>query len=282
MPSPMPDSLQRLRAVNPARVDPTAAQSAPARATLERILAEPRTTRGPGRLTRWMKPRRATAVAVAAIVLGGGAVAAADPFGWWSADQNTARYAVAFQTTTTGPSAPRLVCDGSGSQPACAPAAASGRAYVRMGTVQPVPADRLSAASLRAEIARRVAAGQLSAADADAARSAVATTPAAAFAEARQALAFGSLTANVTGPGGKVIVPPAGVPEFLACSDAGGQLACRDLNGDTAVPVGAAIYRADPTGDWRADPDAPRGPSGRPLSPQATRLLGVLLQLSTS
>jgi hypothetical protein len=223
---------------------------------------------------------------VAAVVLGGGAaVAAADPFGWWSGDQNTARYAVAFQTATTGPTAPRLLCTGSGATLRCAAHASSGRAFTRMGVVQAVPAEALGPASLRAEVARAVARGQLSAADADAARAVIAAAPATAFAEARQALAFGSLTADVTGPDGRVIVPPDGAPEFLACSGAGEPPTCRDLNGDTAVPVGAAIYRADPTGEWRADPGASSAagsPAGLRLSPAATRLLGVLLELSTS
>ena len=221
------------------------------------------------------------AVTGAVVMIGGGAVAAADPFGWWSADHNTARYAVAFETTVTGPSASRLVCHGS----ACAPDAPSGRAYSRMGAVQAVPADRLTAASLRAAIAREAAGGQLSAADAARARAVVDAAPGDAFAQARQALAFGSLTADVTADDGKVIVPPAGVPEFLACGGAVGQLTCRDLNGDTAVPVGTVIYRADPTGEWRADPAAPgptRWPSELGLSPAATRLLRVLLQLATS
>jgi hypothetical protein len=150
-----------------------------------------------------------------------------------------------------------------------------------MGIVQPTHAERVTAASLRAEIARQVANGQVSAAAASKDLAIIKETPETAFAQARQALTFGSLTANVIASDGNVIVPPADAPEFLVCGSDSKARVCRDLNGDTAVPVGAAIYRAEPTADWHADSSVSTADDspGLHLSPSTSQLLAVVNSL---
>jgi len=63
---------------------------------------------------------------------------------------------------------------------------------------------------------------------------------------------FGTYGGGGDAGNGRVLVPPAGIPEFLACEGAGTTVSCQDLNGDHAVPIGAAVYVARPTANWRA------------------------------
>jgi hypothetical protein len=68
------------------------------------------------------------------------------------------------------------------------------------------------------------------------------------------------------------MVPPPGVPLWLACEPAGAAIACRDLNGDEHTPVGSSIYTASQGPGWR------RAPAGsQPDDAANARLLNTIL-----
>jgi hypothetical protein len=86
--------------------------------------------------------------------------------------------------------------------------------------------------------------------------------------------------------GGKQLVPPPGVPSFLACQPAGPLLTCQDFNGDENAPVGSGVYMAQLSAGWRPAPAHQRDPysqTGGPVfSPAEYRLLRDMLLYATT
>ncbi len=80
-------------------------------------------------------------------------------------------------------------------------------------------------------------------------RADVAAVPDSFFTELRLASHFSTVSGGESSRG--ELVPPAGVPEYVICETAGAALSCRNLNGDLNAPIGAEVYAAETTSDWR-------------------------------
>jgi hypothetical protein len=190
-------------------------------------------------------------VVAVALVGGGAAVAATNPFGWWSANPDTAKYAVNPSAHVGTPSASAIRCrTRSTAAPVCSPSGA-GRLYTRIDTIQsPGPADQFTRASFLTQITRAETAHRISTSQATTFRHDLAQVPDNFFAKLRVGFRYGTYSG---GPdNGRV--PPPGVPEFLVCGQTGSTLTCRNLNGDESAPIGAGIYMAQAGRDWRPAP----------------------------
>lgn len=275
MPLTNSDTLRRLRAANPAPVEIDRGRSARAHETLERILADHNATeeRPPGRI-RAHFPRGALGIAVAVALVGGGAaVAATSPFGWWSANPDTAKYAVNPTAHVRTPDASAIRCrTRSANAPVCSPDG-SGQLYTRIDTIRsPGPDNRFTRASFLTQIARTEAAHRLSRTQAAQFRHDLVRVPDSFFVKLRVGLRYGTYGG---GPdSGRV--PPPGVPEFLVCGQVASRLACEDLNGDEETPIGAAVYLAEQARDWRPAPPRQADvsmPAGLRFTPAEYRVL---------
>lgn len=250
MSRPTPDTLSRLRAANPARVDSDLGRGGTAQATLERILSEPPQSPEPtARRVRLRLPRGGLGVTLAVLCLGGGAaLAATNPFGWWSSNPSAARYAVDTHLRVRTPTEQQVSCRAAGSGLVCSPGG-SGQQYRFVDRVQlPGRLSMITRAGFVSAIAHSQATHRLTSVQAARLSSDLAAVPDSFFAEFRVALRY----ATVSGGNGRV--PPRGVPAFLVCQDSGSTLSCQNLNGDSHAPIGAGIYGAVPASDWRPAP----------------------------
>jgi hypothetical protein len=274
-----PDALTRLRAANPALVDEDRGRTVAAQAALQRILTDataPADVRPPGREPRRRRRRspRGLALVLAAVLLGGGAaIAAADRLGWWSPNPGEAMYGANHALRVRTPNEQTISCRPAlGGEFRCV-SSHSGQQYSRIDAIQP-PAS-LSRAELTAYIAQRLAAGTMTATEAATFRGDLAAVPDSFFPEYRLASRFGSYSGGGDLGNGRTRIPPAGVPEFLVCENAGAALSCQDLNGDHAAPIGAGVYMAEPSADWRPAPPSRRAstlPPGVTFTPAEYRL----------
>lgn len=269
------NTIDRLRAVNPAREETDRADTPVARAALERILSEPRGARHrPGRRLRTRLPRGGAAVAIAlALAGGGGAFAATNPFGWWSSNPNEARFAINPSARVRTPSATTIGCRSG----VCLPNG-RGQIYTWIDTIQqPGPANVWTRKNFLKAIAKALAGHRLTAAQAARIRRDIGRVPDSFFSEMRVATRY-----QTFGGGPVDRVPPAGVPEFLICQQVGRALSCRNLNGDEQAPLGAGVYGALPAPNWRAAPRQ-RPDYGLPPGIHFTRAeYQVLIDLSKS
>lgn len=245
------DTLSRLRAANPCRDDPERGSSTTSQATLERILNDPASTAArPGRRLRLRLPRGGLGVAVAVLCLGGGAaIAATNPFGWWSSSPSSARYAVDAAVHVQTPTAQEIACRSGATGFVCT-TGRSGQRYDRIDSVQlPGRLSVISRAGLTRAIRHVQAEHRISRARADRLLAELAAVPDSFFSELRLGFHYATISTDDRR------VPPPGVPEFLVCQDAGpATLSCENLNGDNHAPVGAGIYGAVPERDWRPAP----------------------------
>jgi hypothetical protein len=268
------DELARLRAANPAPIEPDRSRSPVAAATLVRILEESGDARIPvnehdrGRryrrriLTR--SSRRLIVVLAGALVAGGCAFAATDPLGWWSSNPTYARYGSNPAVHVRTPTAQTLVCARSSGALRCVAASwapssrlplVAGRPTARQPyqfafAIAP-PVHGISRQRLLAYIARERAAGTMSAANAARFRADLAAVPNSFFAELELAGRYATFGGSGETRGGLTQVPPAGVPTAIVCEPAGSGVSCQNLNGDEHAPVGAGVYGAIPNRSWR-------------------------------
>src|SRR6202035_5843118 len=130
MSRPTPDTLSRLRAANPAPVDHELGRGVTAQATLERIISEqPSSAQPTARRVRLRLPRNGLGVTLAVLCLGGGAaLAATNPFGWWSGNPSAARYGVDTHVHVRTPTQQQVSCHAAGSGFVCSPRG-SGQQY---------------------------------------------------------------------------------------------------------------------------------------------------------
>jgi hypothetical protein len=283
-----PDTLSRLRAANPARVDPDRGRDPIAQAALERIMSDPGTANAPGRRSRRIRSPHRLAVVLAVMVLGaGGALAATDPLGWWSANPSEAQYGANPALQVATPSAQQIRCRRSATggfrctaqrqecgRTATAPfhCALTGRGleYFKFGAI-PRPAGPLvNRAYFLTHIARAVSNGTISPAHAAKLRADLARVPDSFFVQYQLASRFGTYGDGTSNSRGQNLVPPADEPSILVCENAGRALDCQNLNGDLNAPIGAGVYGAQVSRAWGVAP-ATRQDTGLPPGVHFTR-----------
>jgi hypothetical protein len=262
------DVMTRLRAANPAQIDPDRGHEAVAQAALQRILDT--SPAPPAIVDRRVRPR-GLALVLAALVLGvGGVLAATDPMGWWSSNPTEAHYRVNAEVRVRTPAAQQIRCraDGAG-QFGCTPErercyqvgqsapycklSGVGLPYMKIDAIAPPPPNSLLTRSgfLKATDTA-LAARTITDAHAAQFRADLARVPDSFFTELRLAFQYGTYGgAGVQTQTGKTRVPPLGQPVTLICTDAGRALSCQDLNGDADAPIGAGVYAAQPGPGWR-------------------------------
>lgn len=275
-----PDSLERLRAANPAPIDPDRGASVIAQAGLQRILTNP----GSAVISRSRRPRRVLVLVVllAALVAAGAAVAATDPFGWWSPNPDTAMYGINPTVRVITPSQAQIVCPvQSGSTVRCAEHG-DGQRYLKIDAIKlPAPNSVYSRQHFLATIAKQLAAGNMTDAQAARFRTDLAHVPDSFFSKLELASRFGTYSTGSRGQSERV--PPPGVSEFLICTTSGTAVSCRDLNGDTHAPVGAGVYLALQAPGWKIAPSRRRDPllPGITFTNNENQLLDDLIRTPT-
>ena len=278
MPATPSNALTRLRAANPAPLSRERASDPVAQAALEQILNDPGPSlapRSPRRAHRTAGPGRGSVLSLVIVlallvVCAGGALAATDPFGWWSANRDEARYGSNPEVRVATPKAQqirchpssdghftctpeRFVCTGmSTNHPSCW-ISGRGQAYDKIDAIHPPVGTRFSRASMLALIDRGLANHTLTASVAAKIRADLARVPDSFFTELRLASRYGTYGSSSVSQG-RELVPPAGVPDILVCQNAHTGLSCRDLNGDLNAPIGAGVYGAIAERGWRTAP----------------------------
>jgi hypothetical protein len=242
-------SLARLAAANPITVDQRRGLTPQAQDMLAQIVSTERQ-----RARRLPRPRRCVvAVLIAATVLAGcgAALRAADPFGFWrSSAPDTARFGVSPGDRVVAPTARAIACRvATAATLTCTPGGGGVRySMIHDSTFDGVPAWFSRASALR-DVAKELAAGQLSARRASRLRTDLTAVPASFFPDFRELGRFQTIQSG-NGPGATERVPPHGVPLLIACKQLHAAIDCEALNGDEATPVGAGIYAAVPEPDW--------------------------------
>jgi hypothetical protein len=267
-----PTSLRRLARANPLPPEQVRTDPARTQAILEQILATPRDSavrRRPRRSRRF-----AGIAAIAVLATAGGAFAATDPFGFWrSSTPGTAMYGVDAARHAKSPTIQRIGCLPAGGGAFRCGAHVRGVRYELMDRIQ------RPASFNRAKLVAALDHAGMSQAQRRRIASDLAAVPDSFLAGLSRAFGFGG-TYSTDG-----MVPPRGVPMWLACGLVGGSIACRDLNGDEHTPVGSAIYMAIQDGPgWRRAPAGTQSDAatnarllntilGHPLTPAEIRTL---------
>jgi hypothetical protein len=298
-----PDAITRLRAVNPAAVDPGLGREPVAQASLQRILDSPPETAPPA--ARRPLTSRGLVLVLAVLVLGvGGALAATDPMGWWSSNPSEAHYRVNPDTRAPTPVAQQIRCTSAGGrgQFRCTPhqercyqvgqrmpyckVSGTGLPYQKIDAISAPPSNSVfSRTGFTKAIAKALAASRTTAAQAARLRADLARVPDGFFTELRLASQYGTYGSGDETKNGRTRVPPVGQPATLVCTAAGRGLSCQDLNGDADAPVGAGVYSAVPGPDWRTV-RSPRYIGGLPpgvhFTPAEEQVLIDLLRFGTT
>jgi hypothetical protein len=262
-----PDSITRLRAVNPAAVDPGLGREPVAQVSLQRILDAPPET---APVARRPLTSRGLVLVLAVLVLGvGGALAATDPLGWWSSNPGEAHYHVNPDARVPTPAVQQIRCTaGGGGRLRCTPQqercyqvgqrtpycklSGTGLPYQKINAIPAPPSNSVfSRAGFTKAITKALAARTMTAAQAARFRADLARVPDGFFTELRLAGQYGTYGSGSETKNGRTQVPPVGQAATLVCTDAGRRLACEDLNGDADAPVGAGVYSAVPGPAWR-------------------------------
>lgn len=288
MSSLTPDPLARLRAANPAPVKPDQGRDPVAQAALKRIIADPHAAAPPSRRHGRSRTPRRLALVLAVMVLGsGGALAATDPMGWWSANPTDAKYGANPAQHVPTPAAQEIRCRPAGGvrfrcaaeRQVCGPTATggfrcvltgTGMAYTKLAAIPRPVGSLFSRRFLLAYITAALSKGTMSATEAAKFRGDLAHAPDSFFTEYRLASRFGTFGAESSNSRGQSAVPPPGEPNILVCENAGRALSCQNLNGDLHAPIGAGIYGAQVTPAWRVAP-ARRQDTGLPPGIHFTR-----------
>jgi len=282
------DVLARLRAANPAAVEPDHGRSDLAQAALQRIVADHRGSdiesdaRGVWRNRR--RSPRGVAIVLATLLIGGGAALAATyPLGWWSANPGEARYGANPALHARTPTVQQISCRTRSAGRFRCSAARYGQRYSLIDAIRgPVTLTR---AKVNAGIAQALTAGNINSAQATRLRTDLAAVSDSFFRKFELASRFGTYGGAGDVGNGRMLVPPPGIPGFLVCENDGSALICRDLNGDTAAPIGAGVYVAEPTAAWRPAPQKRQNfglPPGIAFTAAEYKLLIDMAQLATT
>jgi hypothetical protein len=283
-----PASLSRLARSNPVLVNDELGRTADAQATLSLILASEQSISARG-VPGWRRRRLVVLVLAAMLLAAGAAVAATDPFGFWrSANPGTAMYGANPGRRVRTPTVYAVRCQritATGFR--CGPRL-HGRPYSLIDQIQaPPPPNSFDREAIHRAFAHAVASGGISRETARRVDADLARVPDSFFAKYREYARFGTYSGGPhAAHGGKQLVPPPGVPSFLACQPAGALLTCQDLNGDENAPVGSGVYMAQLSPGWIPAPahqHDPYSPTGRPVFSSAEyRLLRDLLVYGTT
>ena len=128
--------------------------------------------------------------------------------------------------------------------------------YTRIDSIRP-PAHGFTRQALLAYIAHRRKAGAMTIAQAARFRADIAAVPDSLFSEYTFATRYGTYGAGGETRHGLTLVPPPGIPSLLVCQTAGPTLSCQNLNGDAHAPIGAGVYQANTTRNWRYEHVSP-------------------------
>ncbi len=296
-----PDVIARLRAANPAAVDPDRGHEHVAQAAMQRILDTP----PPAPLTaRRAVGHRGLVLVFAVLVLGvGGALAATDPMGWWSSNPSEAHYRVNPNLRVRTPTAQQIRCRTSGNgQFLCSPArevcyqvgqrapycklSGTGLPYMQIDALRAPPSSSvLSRAGFKKGISKALAGRTMTAAQAAKLRADVAAVPDGFFSELQLAWQYGTYGSGGDTRNGHTRVPPVGQPATMVCTTAGRGLSCQDLNGDVNAPIGAGVYSAEPGPGWRwvrSPPYIGGSPPGIRFTRAESRVLFDLVRSATT
>ncbi len=255
MTAPLPPSLVRLARANPAPVEEERGRSADAQAALAQILATERHP-PPARASRWRRRHKTLMLSFAALlIIGGGAVAATDPLGIFrSPNPGSALYGVDLNRRVTPPEVQQIDCQAGPSHALHCGAGLGGQRYELLDHVRSNGSQNLTRSHMQKALAQERRSGQLTAAAERRLLADIAALSDSDLAGLREMLSFGTLSTGPIIVRGRAVAPPPGVPALIVCQRAGTGLSCRDLNGDDGAPIGAGIYRATPSADWRPAP----------------------------
>jgi len=297
-----PDTMDRLRAANPARVSPQQGLDPVAQAGLARIVADSGRGASPLPTPKRRRLSRLVPVLLVTVLGAGGALAATDPLGWWSPNPGEAKYGANPAVHVRTPSAERIRCRRSTSasgfrctaqREQCGPGAAGrfrcavtgdGLAYTKIDAIRAPVGSSFSRARLRSFIAAAVAHGTMSATHAAKFRTDLARVPDSFFTEYRLASQYGTYGSESSNARGQTLVPPPGEPSLLVCESAGPGLSCQDLNGDLTAPIGAGVYSAQVGPGWRVAPPRRQDaglPPGIHFTPAEYQILIDMLRYAT-
>jgi hypothetical protein len=278
--------LDRLRIANPQPTEDNRGRGAVAQATLSRILQESdEPARPSGRGWRRRRAPSRLVIVVATLLIGGGAAfAATDPLNWWSASRGQAMYRSNPAAHAQTPTEQQIRCVSARAGLRCS-AKGVGQPYTRIDVIHP-PAKGFTRAALLKYVARRLAAGAMTAAQAKRFRADLAAVPNSFFTEYAIATRYGTYATRGETPSGRYVLPPKGIPALLVCEKTTAGLSCQDLNGDEHVPIGGGVYAAQPGPDWRPAPAKSQSqsqlPPGISFTASEYRLLADMLRFATT
>ena len=285
-------SLSRLAHSNPVAADDACVLAPAPQARLARILASPR---DPVPRARRFRRRRMTVVVLAIALTGCGAFAAADPFGFWrSASPGAARFAVDPTHRVRTPTATAIGCHRAGSASLTCTAGVAGLRYRLVDHVSDAVPSSFGRSRLRRAVAAALAGGQLTVIGARRIDADIAAVPNSFFAAFRELGHFQTFETSFESNTGAALAPPAGVPAWIVCEQRRTTIACTNLNGDEHAPLGAGVYAAVPTSDWKplvaqpgraldsASDQLTAAVFGHPLRGAELRLLIDLLTVSST
>jgi hypothetical protein len=268
--------------MNPPTVEPTddwlSSRRAHLLSAVEARAPAPRGFRG-----NW----RVAAVVVAVLLFAGAAVAATGYtlFDWLrSDDPGAARFSIDPTRTVDWRAPEALTCGNPGSDFTCVEGSSGRWVYESLGRIES-PGPAISRARLLAAVEAGEREGRIPQEMAARLRAEIAAVGDEFFEKLNVLLTFRSVASPHSSRPGYVLVPPAGVPQFVTCEPGGSEFQCRTLSAATSVPVGAPIYGLRESAEWIERPQSTAAPDGealdqsvfgRPLTPAEQRLLITL------
>jgi hypothetical protein len=268
--------------LNPPTVEPTSDWLRSRRAHLLTALETQAPTR---RGFRWNW--RVAAVVIAVLLFAGAAVAATGYtfFDWLRSDEpGAARFSIDPTRTVDWPVPEALTCGNPGTDFTCAEGSSGRWVFESLSRVES-PGPAVSRARLLAAVEAGEREGRISPETAARLRAEIAAVGDEFFEKLNILLTFQSVASPRRRRPGYVLVPPAGVPQFVTCEPDGGEFRCRRLSAAMNVPVGAPIFGLRENAEWIERPQSTAAPEaealyesvfGRPLTPAERRLLITL------
>jgi hypothetical protein len=252
------------------------------------------------RTRRSARLRRAALLAFVALGLLGGASFAASRFDalpWLNrSDRSSATFSIDASRTYRGPAPVVLVCQDAGAGSfSCSVGALpprDRRSYLLAERVEVRP--QVSRSFVLRALARAERKGQLDHATAEAVRRDVRAVADDFFVALALLPDVETVSSGEGAPGrpGFELVPPSGVPMWIACQSIGSRFRCHDLSASRDVAVGTPLYFLQRSSDWVAAPRQTQRPVdvngffhallGRDLKLAEARLLVEFATLGTT